>query len=104
MSQSLAIAFYKERTNYETAVQVSAVLYTTCKHCTQALQVLACYRYCLAARKADLVKYGRKLLKDDVSFWRDAEVISEVLGLAEDTEHRGDILLDIEEKFSDTQV
>ena len=70
----------------------------------QALQVLACCRYCLAARKADLVKYGRKLLKDDVSFWRDAEVISEVLGLAEDTEHRGDILLDIEEKFSDTQV
>ena len=61
-------------------------------------------RCCLATRKGDLVRYGRKLLKDDTELWRDPEVISEVLGLAEDTEHRGDILLDIEAKFTETQV
>lgn len=61
-------------------------------------------RCCLATRKGDLVRYGRKLLKDDLELWRDPEVISEVLGLAEDTEHRGDILVDIEAKFTEAQV
>lgn len=36
--------------------------------------------------------------------WRDPEVIAEVLGLAEDTEHRGDILLDIEAKVTELKV
>ena len=61
-------------------------------------------RCCLAARKHDLIRYGRKLLKDETGLWRDPEVIAEVLGLAEDTEHRGDILLDIEGKVTDTKV
>jgi len=53
-------------------------------------------RCCLAARKDDLIKYGRKLLKSEAGLWRDPEIIAEVLGLAEDTEHRGNILLDID--------
>ena len=58
----------------------------------------------MAARKDDLIKYGRKLLKSEAGLWRDPEVIAEVLGLAEDTEHRGSILLDIETKFSEKKV
>ena len=67
-------------------------------------KVLGANRCCLAARKDDLIKYGRKLLKNDVSLWRDPEIIAEILGLAEDTEHRGSILLDIEAKFTETKV
>lgn len=58
----------------------------------------------MAARKDDLIKYGRKLLKNDTALWRDPEIIAEVLGLAEDTEHRGNILIDIELKFSEKKV
>lgn len=61
-------------------------------------------RCCLAARKDDLIKYGRKLLKSEANLWRDPEIIAEILGLAEDTEHRGNILSDIEAKFSETKV
>lgn len=61
-------------------------------------------RCCLAARKDDLIKYGRKLLKSEAGLWRDPEIIAEVLGLAEDTEHRGNILLDIEGKFTEQKV
>lgn len=61
-------------------------------------------RCCLAARKDDLIKYGRKLLKSEAGLWRDPEIIAEVLGLAEDTEHRGSILLDIEGKFTEQKV
>jgi len=63
-----------------------------------------CCRCCLAARKDDLIKYGRKLLKSEAGLWRDPEIIAEVLGLAEDTEHRGSILLDIEGKFTEQKV
>lgn len=58
----------------------------------------------MATRKDELIKYGRKLLKNEGGLWRDPEIIAEVLGLAEDTEHRGDILLDIESKFSEKKV
>lgn len=58
----------------------------------------------MAARKDDLIKYGRKLLKSEAGLWRDPEIIAEVLGLAEDTEHRGSILSDIEGKFTEQQV
>lgn len=61
-------------------------------------------RCCMATRKDELIKYGRKLLKNEGGLWRDPEIIAEVLGLAEDTEHRGDILLDIESKFSEKKV
>lgn len=61
-------------------------------------------RCCLAARKDDLIKYGRKLLKSEAGLWRDPEIIAEVLGLAEDTEHRGNILLDIEGNFTEQKV
>ena len=63
-----------------------------------------CCRCCLAARKDDLIKYGRKLLKSEAGLWRDPEIIAEVLGLAEDTEHRGNILLDIEGNFTEQKV
>lgn len=63
-----------------------------------------CCRCCLAARKDDLIKYGRKLLKSETALWRDPEIIAEILGLAEDTEHRGNILADIESKFTDKKV
>ena len=66
--------------------------------------LLSCCRCCLAARKDDLIKYGRKLLKSETALWRDPEIIAEVLGLAEDTEHRGNILVDIESKFTDKKV
>ncbi|KAL3158317.1 hypothetical protein ABBQ38_010561 [Trebouxia sp. C0009 RCD-2024] len=61
-------------------------------------------RCCLAARKDDLIKYGRKLLRSEVDLWRDPEIIAEVLGLAEDTEHRGNILSDIESRFTEKKV
>lgn len=67
------------------------------------LQVKLC-RCCLAARKDDLIKYGRKLLRSEVDLWRDPEIIAEVLGLAEDTEHRGNILTDIESRFTEKKV
>lgn len=65
---------------------------------------ICCCRCCLAARKDDLIKYGRKLLKSETALWRDPEIIAEVLGLAEDTEHRGNILVDMESKFTEKKV
>ena len=67
-------------------------------------ELQCCCRCCLAARKDDLIKYGRKLLRNETALWRDPEIIAEVLGLAEDTEHRGNILVDIESKFTDKKV
>lgn len=70
----------------------------------QQADLLSCRRCCLAARKDDLIKYGRKLLKSETALWRDPEIIAEIMGLAEDTEHRGNILVDIESKFTDKKV
>ena len=75
----------------------------SCHCCIPHWQAWYC-RCCLAARKDDLIKYGRKLLKSEAGLWRDPEIIAEVLGLAEDTEHRGSILLDIEGKFTEQKV
>ena len=75
-----------------------------CSKVAWQADLLSLCRCCLAARKDDLIKYGRKLLKSESALWRDPEIIAEVLGLAEDTEHRGNILVDIESKFTEKKV